>query len=244
MRQYRLAMSVALLCFGSASAIANTHLADASQPGTFGLPPANSNTSSAHPPGYLDVSAWLRAGQGRQYALLLDNNDAGRLEIDDRRDVDHLFKLIDSFGYSEDERGICDPARSPGSQGIGQDCAPPTSRALKGNALQRVVAEQTALRAEIAGKGRRFKDLSQIERDELLAKQDRLLELLAGRSDIEQLSPEQRDEVYAALKAIDTTVARIEDDRMVCERVKVVGSNRPQNKCMTVGQRRRMFQSR
>ena len=33
--------------------------------------------------------------------------------------------------------------------------------------------------------------------------------------------------------------ARAEDSRMICERIKPVGSNRPQNKCLTVAERRR-----
>ena len=245
MMQSRLAISVALLlCSVSAVVAARTTAIDARAHEISVVEPADSGIVSAYPAGHSDLNDWRWTGQGQQYALLLDNNSAGRLEIDDQREVHHLFKLGDAFGYSDDKRGACDPAPSPGSRGIAQDCAPPTSRDLKGAALRRVVAEQTELRAEVATKGRRFKDMEPAEREALIAKQDRLLELLAGRSDIEELSAEQREEVYAALKTIDTTVMRVEDDRMICERVKVVGSNRPQNKCMTVGQRRRMFQSR
>lgn len=243
MLQGRLAISVALLLC-SVTAAASTTANNARQHGIPGIEPGDPGVVDAFPAAFPDLNAWRWAGQARQYALLLDNNSAGRLEIDDQREFQHLFKLGDAFGFSDDGRGACDPAPSPGSKGIGQDCAPPTSRDLKGAALRRVVAEQTALRAEVAGKGRRFKDMEPAEREALIAKQDRLLELLAGRSDIEELSAEQREEVRAALKTIDATVARVEDDRMICERVKVVGSNRPQNKCMTVGQRRRMFQSR
>lgn len=243
MLQSRLAISVALLLC-SVAAAASTTAIDARPYAISGIGPADPGIVGTSPAAHPDPNAWRWAGQGRQYALLLDNNSAGRLEIDDQREVHHLFRLGDALGFSDDRHGACDPAPSPGSKGIGQDCAPPTSRDLKGAALRRVVAEQTALRAEVAGKGRRFKDMEPAEREALIAKQDRLLELLAGRSDIEELSAEQREEVHAALKTIDTTVARVEDDRMICERVKVVGSNRPQNKCMTVGQRRRMFQAR
>jgi hypothetical protein len=242
--QGRIAISVALLlCSVTAAAAANTST-NARQHEISGTEPAKPSMVTAYPATDSDLNAWRWAGQGRQYALLLDSSSAGRLEIDDQREVHHLFKLGDAFGVSDESRGACEPAPSPGSRGIGQDCAPPTSRDLKGAALRRVVAEQTALRAEVVGKGRRFKDMEPAERETLIAKQDRLLELLAGRGDIEELSTEQREEVYAALKMIETTVARVEDDRMICERVKVVGSNRPQNKCMTVGQRRRMYQSR
>ncbi|MHB8912559.1 MAG: hypothetical protein ACYC42_07910 [Lysobacter sp.] len=54
------------------------------------------------------------------------------------------------------------------------------------------------------------------------------------------LNAPQKIEIANTLESINALVSQAEDNHKVCERVKVIGSNRPQNVCMTVAQRRRL----
>lgn len=99
--------------------------------------------------------------------------------------------------------------------------------------VRQIVDQQTRLRAEVvAGKGA-FKDLTQIEREALTKKQDRILQLLQGRDDVSQLRVEERIEVFNHLEWVSAVVRNAEEDRQVCERSRTVGSNRFQVVCMT-----------
>ena len=71
----------------------------------------------------------------------------------------------------------------------------------------------------------------------------------AGRSavvdrrqqDVAELGPDGKIALANALEAVKASFARAEDNRMICERSKKpLGFNRPENKCISVGQRRRM----
>ena len=104
--------------------------------------------------------------------------------------------------------------------------------------LRDISAQQIRLRAQVvAGKGP-FKDLSAPERKALVAKQDRILLLLDGVEDIEQLRPEHRVEVFNTIEWVKATVTKAEDERMVCEFARTVGSNRAKSVCMTAKQQR------
>lgn len=104
--------------------------------------------------------------------------------------------------------------------------------------LDEIREQQTVLQAEVRGGRGAFKDMAAPDRDSLLAKQDRVLTLLQGRQSIDQLSEAERLELFNTLEEIKGVVTNAEDSRMVCQRVKVVGSNLPQRVCMTVAQRR------
>lgn len=104
--------------------------------------------------------------------------------------------------------------------------------------LRDISAQQIELRGKvIAGKGP-FKDLSQGERDALVAKQNRVLELIQGVDNIEDLRPEARVEVFNNIEWVKAAVTKAEDERMVCEYVKVTGSHRLKSVCMTAKQQR------
>jgi hypothetical protein len=78
------------------------------------------------------------------------------------------------------------------------------------------------------------------DRKDILSRQDQALALIEGKTAIAELSPEERTALDKALADVRAAVARAEDNRLICERIKPVGSNRPENKCMTVGQRRKL----
>jgi hypothetical protein len=99
---------------------------------------------------------------------------------------------------------------------------------------------QVDLRQAIERKSGNYSHFIDDERKEIFARQDDVLALIEGKSTIEELAPDDKIALANALAAVDAAVKRAEDNRMICERIKPVGSNRPQNKCISVGQRRRL----
>lgn len=101
-----------------------------------------------------------------------------------------------------------------------------------------IVAQQHAIRAEVQAGTGRYKDMPQNKRNDLLSRQDRVLRMLDGRELSTELSQSQQLELINELEAISALVNQAEDERMICERVRPMGSNRPTRVCKTVAQRR------
>lgn len=101
-------------------------------------------------------------------------------------------------------------------------------------------AVQDALRVELQKKKGNYAHLSDDERSAILRQQDTIYTLIQGKSTIDELGGDDRIALANALESIKALVNKADDARIVCERVKVVGSNMPQSKCMTVGQRRKI----
>lgn len=99
--------------------------------------------------------------------------------------------------------------------------------------IRDIVTQQTQLRAQVtAGKGA-FKDMSKAERQVLVERQDRVLQMLGGSQTLEDMPPDQRVVVFNELEWIKAAVTKAEDERKVCEYNRVVGSNRMVSVCMT-----------
>lgn len=98
---------------------------------------------------------------------------------------------------------------------------------------------QGDLRKVVESTSGKYSYFTDEDRKDILSRQDRVLALIEGKTAIAELSPEDRTALDKALADVRAAVARAEDNRLICERIKPVGSNRPQNKCMTVGQRRK-----
>ena len=78
-------------------------------------------------------------------------------------------------------------------------------------------------------------------RREILAAVDSINRLMGGRATLDALNPDDRVEVLNHPSTINTLMARGHaDSRMVCERHRPIGSNRPTRVCMTVAERRRV----
>ncbi len=104
--------------------------------------------------------------------------------------------------------------------------------------LHDILTQQTQLRAQLtSGKGA-FKGLSKSERNQLLEKQGELMSLLQGVNTLDELRPDQRTAVFNNLEWIKAAVTKAEDERMVCEYVRTVGSNVPKSVCMTAREQR------
>lgn len=105
--------------------------------------------------------------------------------------------------------------------------------------LEAIRAQQATIRAGVeAHSTAPYKELTAPMREELLARQAKVLELINGKQSESELTEEQRAEVSATLAWIDARLKEAEDDRMVCERRTTLGSNRKERVCMTAGQMR------
>lgn len=104
--------------------------------------------------------------------------------------------------------------------------------------VKAIVAQQQAIRVEVQAAAGRYKDMPSDKRADLLARQDRVLNMLEGHELSTELSQNQQLQLFNELEAIGALVNDAEDERMICERVKPVGSNRPVRMCKTVAQRR------
>ena len=109
--------------------------------------------------------------------------------------------------------------------------------------LPQIHAQQLQLRQEAqAGQGR-FKDMGATERQALVVQQDRFLALTKGRQSLDELSMDDKLAAINTLEAINATITRAEDERLVCERIKQVGSHRPTRICRTVAELREARQA-
>lgn len=103
---------------------------------------------------------------------------------------------------------------------------------------QAILAQQAQIRADaVAGTGR-YKDLPEHQRSELFALQDRVTAKLSGRAATTAMKEHDQIAVFNALEAISAILNGDEDERMICERKRPVGSNRRETVCRTVAQRR------
>jgi len=83
-----------------------------------------------------------------------------------------------------------------------------------------------------------YKDLSEAKRQDLFQRQSIVQRLTADVASTNELSESDQMELFNQLEAIEAIVNSAEDDRMVCQRIKPVGSHRNQTICKTVAQRR------
>lgn len=105
--------------------------------------------------------------------------------------------------------------------------------------LDAIRAQQATIRAGVeAHNSGRYKELSADTRTELLSRQATMLELINGKQSASDLTEEQRADVTATLAWIDSKLKEADDDRMVCERRAILGSNRKERVCMTAAQMR------
>ena len=116
---------------------------------------------------------------------------------------------------------------------------PVLSKPQHGNTDARAIRkQQEQIRSEAEARSGRYKDLSEARRIELLQRQAVVMRLTEGVTQTTELKEEQQIELFNALESIEAIVNAAEDERMVCERHRPIGSNRPQTICKTVAERR------
>ena len=68
--------------------------------------------------------------------------------------------------------------------------------------------------------------------------QDRIFEMLAGVSSLDQLNPTQKVDLSNALDEVKAVLLANDDQRMICHIERKIGSNLSERRCETVAQRR------
>ncbi len=105
-------------------------------------------------------------------------------------------------------------------------------------ALDPIRRQQALILAGVQAKSGVYADLSARDRKQMVERQTRLLEMIEGKKTSADLEEAEQVELSGTLEWIDATVKGADDERMVCERVRVIGSNMKERVCMTVAQRR------
>ena len=111
--------------------------------------------------------------------------------------------------------------------------ATPPATPLQTDAIR---SQQVQIKADVEARTGAFKDLPARTREQLLSRQAIVLGLIEGKQTTDDLDASQKSELFAALDAIDTMVSMANDQRMVCELRKTLGSNRKERVCRTAGQ--------
>lgn len=102
-----------------------------------------------------------------------------------------------------------------------------------------IVSQQEKIRAEVAAGEGRYQDMPTERRSELLARQASVLRTIEGKDTTAELNEPDRVRVFNDLEWIEAAINDAEDERMVCEYTRTVGSNRKTRVCKTVAQKRR-----
>jgi hypothetical protein len=104
--------------------------------------------------------------------------------------------------------------------------------------VSRILSQQREIRQQAessTGAYARF-DRSALQRIE--AAQGRVFTLLDGVTDVDQMTPHQRIELFNALEEVKAVIESNEDDRQECWRERKLGSMRHITRCATVAERR------
>jgi hypothetical protein len=104
--------------------------------------------------------------------------------------------------------------------------------------LDAIRAQQEEIRVGVGNKTGPYKDLPESKRDELLTKQAFVLRTIEGKRTSDDLSQNERMDVFNALEWIEAAINDADDERMVCKLEKSTGSNRHVRVCKTVAQMR------
>lgn len=104
--------------------------------------------------------------------------------------------------------------------------------------LDPVRNQQAQILAGVQAKSGIYANLSGSERDQLLTRQARMLRMIEGKKMSAELKEAEKIELFNTLEWIAAVVNDEDDERMVCERLTVVGSNVKKRVCMTVAQKR------
>ena len=87
-----------------------------------------------------------------------------------------------------------------------------------------------------------FSEASTEKKKELVQRQDDLLSIIHGRT-YGELTDAEREKAKEQITWIDRTARQVADERLVCERTKVAGTNRVQRVCMTARRKREALEA-
>ena len=117
---------------------------------------------------------------------------------------------------------------------------PAAALANEAKALQfdDIRSQQLEIRTGVEARSGRYKDMDSKTREELLRRQSVVLSTIEGKEVPDDLSADQRTQVFNDLEWIEAAINRAKDEALICEYRKTIGSNRKTRVCATAGQMR------
>lgn len=106
--------------------------------------------------------------------------------------------------------------------------------------LDPVREQQAEILAGAKARSGIYANLSAQDRDRLISRQSQMLQMIEGKKMSAELSESDKLRLFNDLEWIEATVNRADDERVVCERTVVIGSNLKKRVCMTVAARREL----
>lgn len=97
--------------------------------------------------------------------------------------------------------------------------------------VQQVVARQTLLKVKVLSGEGIFRSMREEERGQLAERQQHVIDTLSGVKSMDELPSEQRETVMAELAQIDASVAKAEENRLVCTSEAPLGSRMRKTVC-------------
>lgn len=106
--------------------------------------------------------------------------------------------------------------------------------------LPEIRAAQDALKAALEKKDGPYARYSESQRKALREQQASIYGLIEGKQSVDDLGEDSRLRLANLLMAQKSQLEQAPEDRTICQRVKVLGSNRPKMQCMSESQRERL----
>jgi hypothetical protein len=106
--------------------------------------------------------------------------------------------------------------------------------------LPEIRAAQDALKAALEKKDGPYARYSESQRKALREQQSNIYGLIDGKQSVDELGEDNRLRLANLLMAQKSQLEQAPEDRTVCERVKVLGSNRPKLQCMSESRREQL----
>jgi len=100
-----------------------------------------------------------------------------------------------------------------------------------------VMTKQERIRRAVESGSAGFSEVSSEKKKELIQRQNDLISIIHGRT-YADLTEAERTQANEQIDWIDSTARYAADERQVCERTKVSGTNRVQRVCMTARRQR------
>lgn len=112
-----------------------------------------------------------------------------------------------------------------------------TDSRVETTSVSAIIENLDSIDAAVVAKDARLSKLNEVDLRDLATEQTKVRKLLAGRETLDELSRRDQLMAYNSLEVIHGIVTGNREERIVCRREHVVGSNRPQTKCMSARER-------
>ena len=106
--------------------------------------------------------------------------------------------------------------------------------------LPEIRAAQDALKAALEKKDGPYARYSESQRKTLREQQSTIYGLIEGKQNVDDLGEDNRLRLANLLMAQKSQLEQKPEDKTVCERVRVLGSNRPKLQCMSESRREQL----